>query len=66
MVFEEIEALRSGKSTPARMNAITSGLGLVVNTAKLELEWAKTMNKKPDMEFYEVSMDVSPSIPEKT
>lgn len=45
VLSDEIERLRTGKSTPANLNAITNGVGKIISTVKLEIECAKLANK---------------------
>lgn len=40
-LFDELDALRSGKSAPARANAVAKTSLAIIATAKLELEYEK-------------------------
>lgn len=57
LVFEEIKRLQNNESTPAKLNAIVGGLGFVMSSVKLELEYAKTMAKNPEMPFFDISFE---------
>lgn len=61
LVFDEIDKLRKGQTTTKNLNAIVGALNFVVNTVKLELEYAKTMNKNPEMQFFDVNFDTGPA-----
>jgi hypothetical protein len=60
LIGSEIEMLQNGKRTPATFNAIRGGLSLVLSSVKLELEYAKALNKNPDMSFFEINLDSQP------
>jgi len=51
ILCEEIDKLREGKTTPASINAITNATGKVFSSIKLQMEYAKLVGKKPDIEF---------------
>ena len=59
-VFNQITSLQAGKITPQNFKAIVVGLNLVVSTFKLELEYAKAMNKNPEMKFFDVGLSGEP------
>lgn len=41
VLFEELDALRRGESTPSKANAIAKTCGQIVGTVKLELDYMK-------------------------
>jgi len=49
ILLEEIENLRSGKTSPAAINAITNATGKVISTLKLEMDYAKMTGIKPNV-----------------
>jgi hypothetical protein len=51
MLCEEIDALRAKTTTPANVNAIVNATGKILTTVKMEMEYAKLMNKQPDLQF---------------
>lgn len=54
MLCEEIEKLRSKKTTAAEVNAITNATGKILSTIKLEMEYAKLANKQPSSTFIQL------------
>ncbi|MCH7759823.1 hypothetical protein IIA15_00255 [candidate division TA06 bacterium] len=50
---EETENLRNGKITPAILNAIVNAADKIIQTLKVELEYAKLNGKKHESEFIE-------------
>jgi hypothetical protein len=51
MLCEEIQALREKTTTPANVNAIVNATGKILSTIKMEIEYAKLVNKTPEMDF---------------
>ncbi len=51
IMAEEIGNLRSGKTTPATVNAITNATGKILSSVKLEMEYLKMIGQKPDIGF---------------
>lgn len=50
-LFDELEALRGGSSSPARANAISKLCGTVIDTVRMEIEVQKhtvAMTQRPD------------------
>lgn len=47
ILWESIEGIRSGKSSPAQVNAISNACGKFLGTIKLELEYNKLTGKTP-------------------
>lgn len=56
MLCEEIDALRAKTTTPANVNAIVNATGKILTTVKMEMEYAKLMNKQPDLKFMSLSL----------
>lgn len=57
LIFTEVRKLQERKTTPQTFNAIRGGMALVLTSVKLELEFAKVMQKNPNMQFFEVPVD---------
>jgi len=57
ILSEEIDKLRAGKTTPANINAITNATGKIFSSIKLEMEYAKTLGKKPNVKYIEAVMN---------
>ena len=51
ILAEEIVKLRNDKTTPAAINAITNAAGKIFSSVKLEMEYAKAIGKKPQINF---------------
>jgi len=51
VICEEIDKLRNEKTTAANVNAITNASGKVISMVKLQLEYAKLIGLKPQMDF---------------
>lgn len=49
MLAEEIDNLRSKKSTPGELNALVNAAGKILLSIKLELEYAKLKGGKPTL-----------------
>jgi len=45
MLFDELDNIRNGKSNPQRANAITKASAVILDSAKLEVQYAKFMNE---------------------
>ena len=41
LMFEELESLRNGDSTPQHIRAVSSGVNTILQTKKLELDHAR-------------------------
>lgn len=59
MLCEEIDALRAKTTTPANVNAIVNATGKILTTVKMEMEYAKLMNKQPNLQFMALSISES-------
>jgi hypothetical protein len=46
MLFDELDLLRSGKSSPQRANSITKTTSVILDAAELELNYAKFLNNR--------------------
>lgn len=44
LLFEEIDLLRQGKIDTERANAVSRGASVIINSAKLELEYKRTFD----------------------
>lgn len=51
ILSEEIDKLRKGETSPAAINAITNATGKIFSSIKLEMEYAKLIGIKPDIDF---------------
>lgn len=51
ILSEEIANLRSGKSSPAVVNAVTNATGKILSSVKLEMEYLKLLGAKPNIPF---------------
>ena len=49
ILWETIEGIRSGKSSPAAANAISNASGKWLGTIKLDLEYQKLIGKTPNI-----------------
>ena len=47
ILWQSIEGIRSGKSSPAQVNAISNACGKFLGTIKLEMEYHKLTGKTP-------------------
>jgi hypothetical protein len=47
--WQSIEGIRSGKSSPAQVNAISNACGKFLGTIKLEIEYHKLTGKTPNI-----------------
>lgn len=56
---EELQNLREKKISPSEANASANLTGKIISTVKLELEYAKLVNRKPTMEFVKVDEAVT-------
>lgn len=65
MLCDEIQRLRENKTKPADVNAITNATGKILSTIKLEMEYAKLLNKQPDVAFIQLSDKVTLSAASK-
>ena len=53
ILSDEIQKIRENKTTPANVNAITNATGKILTSIKLEIEYAKLLGKKPEIELME-------------
>ena len=51
---EEIDKLRAGETTPANINAITNATGKIFASIKLEMEYARMIGEKPNIEYIRI------------
>ena len=51
ILAEEIEKIRSGKTTAANVNAIVNATGKILTTVKMEIEYNKLIGKTPEIPF---------------
>jgi hypothetical protein len=51
ILAEEIEKIRSGKTTAANVNAIVNATGKILTTVKMEIEYNKLLGKTPHIDF---------------
>ncbi len=54
---EEIDKLRAGETTPANINAITNATGKIFASIKLEMEYARMIGEKPNIEYIRISKE---------
>lgn len=47
ILWQSIEGIRSGKSSPSQVNAISNACGKFLGTIKLEIEYHKLSGKTP-------------------
>ncbi len=55
ILSEEIDKLRVGKTTTSNVQAIVNATGKFLSTAKVEMEYAKMIGKKPNFTFIKLS-----------
>lgn len=55
ILADEIQKIRTGKTTAANINAITNAAGKIFQSVKLEMEYAKMIGKKPDIKFIKLT-----------
>lgn len=60
MLAEEIQKLREGKTTPASINALTNASGKILQSVKLEMEYAKVLGELPKIKFIKMKGDEKP------
>ena len=53
MLTEEIQKLRSGKTTAAAVNAVVNATGKILSSVKLEIEYNKLVGQTPKIPFIE-------------
>lgn len=51
ILADEIINLRKGKTTAAKVNAVTNATGKILQTVKLEMEYCKMVGENPDINF---------------
>lgn len=49
ILWQSIEGIRSGKSSPSQVNAISNACGKFLGTIKLEIEYHKMTGKTPQI-----------------
>jgi hypothetical protein len=54
ILWEEIENLRSNKTTPMHAYAVSHSVGKILTSIKLEMDYAKLTNRMPDAQFLEL------------
>jgi hypothetical protein len=54
ILCEEIDRVRSGRAKVAEVNTIIKATQVLLGSVKMELDYAKTLGKKPDMKFIEI------------
>lgn len=59
ILAEEIEKIRSGKTTAANVNAIVNATGKILTTVKMEIEYNKLIGRTPNIDFIN-----APGLPE--
>ena len=51
VLAEQINRVRSGKSTPAQSNAITNATGKILSSIRMEIDYAKLIGETPHIDF---------------
>lgn len=51
ILSEEIQQLRSKKTSPAHVNAVCNATGKILQTVKLEMMYYKMLGKSPRIDF---------------
>jgi len=51
ILAEEINNIRTGKTTAANVNAIVNATGKILTTVKMEIEYNKLLGKTPNIDF---------------
>lgn len=51
ILCEQIDALRSEKTTPAKVNAVVNATGKILTSVKLEIEYYRFLGKQPKVDF---------------
>lgn len=49
ILMDDIKSLRNGETTPANVNAVCNAVGKVLQTIKMQMEYAKSVGKMPDI-----------------
>lgn len=49
--IENLEAIKDGQIKPAHASEINNSIGKIVNSLKVELEYAKLRGEKPEIPF---------------
>lgn len=57
ILADEITKLRNGETSPANINAITNASGKIFSSVKLEMEYAKLMGMKPNINFIKLQAE---------
>jgi len=59
-VWEQIELLRKGETTPATVNAMVAGVGAVLRVVKLQMVYAEKTGKTPNIPLLLTSQEKKP------
>lgn len=51
VLAEQITMARTGKATPAQVNAICNATGKILASVRMELEYGKMMGINPEIDF---------------
>ena len=54
ILWEEIQKVRAGETSPANVNAITNATGKILSTVKLQMEFAKLTGQVPVIEMLQI------------
>lgn len=49
VLAEEINAIRAGNSSPAKLNAIVNATGKILASVRLEMDYIKAVGKTPNI-----------------
>ena len=52
VLWEQIQKVREGSTTPANCNAITNASGKILSTVKLQMEYCKLTGKNPEIDLF--------------
>ena len=66
ILLDEVQKLRTGKSTPPVLNAIINAMGKIFMSAKLEMEYQKALGLKPSIAFIKLISTSNKQLPGKT
>ncbi len=47
ILFDEIDKLREGKTTPQNVNAISNSTGKILSSIRVEMDYCKMVNRTP-------------------
>ncbi len=51
ILAEEINKIRNNKTTAVNLNALSNAVGKILSSLRIQLEYSKLINKKPDISF---------------